>query len=173
MRDSDPRAVALIALGSNLGDSAAAINAAFERLQQLSPAVLRRSSLWRSEPVDCPPGSPSFVNAAAALIPFAGETPESLLQKLGGIEWDLGRRRSLVRNEARAVDLDLIAFGSETRATPALTIPHPRAHLRRFVLAPLEEVAAGFILPGQHATISELLAATEDSGENVVRIAEA
>jgi 2-amino-4-hydroxy-6-hydroxymethyldihydropteridine diphosphokinase len=98
-----------------------------------------------------------FVNAVAGLAPGAGETPESLLEKLRALEKEFGRRPKAVLNEPRPLDLDLIAFGNETRATEALTLPHPRAHQRRFVLAPLAEIAPGLILPGQTKTVSQLL----------------
>ena len=117
----------------------------------------RRSSLWKSSPVDCPPGSPPFVNAAIAFEPAADETPESLLVRLQSLEKKSGRRKKKMLNEPRPLDLDLIAFGSETRASRRLILPHPRAHLRRFVLAPLKEVASEFILPGQTRTIRRLL----------------
>jgi len=150
-------ATAFIALGSNLGDSRQTIEDAFARLQELSAAPLRKSSLWRSSPVDCPPGSPDFINAVAAIQPLPGETPESLLAKLHAIERDFGRRRKTVRNEARPLDLDLISFGHERRATAELSLPHPRAHLRRFVLEPLCEIAPETILPGQTQPAHQLL----------------
>ena len=115
------------------------------------------SSLWETTPVDCPPGSPVFVNAVVGLIPRAGETPESLLAKLQGLEQEFGRRPKQVLNEPRPLDLDLIAFGSETRAGKELTLPHPRAHQRRFVLQPLSEIAPDLILPGQKKTVLQLL----------------
>ncbi len=150
-------ATALIALGSNLGDSAALIRQAFDKLQEFSELPIRKSSLWPTAPVDCPPGSPPFVNAAVALTPRSGETADSLVMKLFTLEWDLGRRPKTVMNEARPIDLDLIAFGAEVRDRPTLILPHPRAHLRWFVLQPLSEVAPDFVLPGQSATIRELL----------------
>src|SRR5580658_7492201 len=91
--------MAFVALGSNLGDSREIIRRAFERLQSLSDAPLLRSSLWRSAPVDCPPGSPPFVNAVAGLHPRPGETPQSLLRQLQVLEAEFGRRRSGVANE--------------------------------------------------------------------------
>jgi 2-amino-4-hydroxy-6-hydroxymethyldihydropteridine diphosphokinase len=147
-----------IALGSNLGNPAEILRRAMERLQSFSAGPVKKSSLWRTAPVDCPPGSPDFVNAVAALVPRAGETPESLLAKLRALEKEFGRREKLVLNEARPLDLDLIAFGHETRATPELALPHPRAHMRRFVLAPLAEVAPELVLPGQTKTVAQLLA---------------
>jgi 2-amino-4-hydroxy-6-hydroxymethyldihydropteridine diphosphokinase len=166
-----PGRTTLISLGSNLGDSVAMIRAAVEQLALLSAEPLVKSSLWQTAPVDCPAGSPPFVNAAVALAPKPKETPESLLVKIQALEKEFGRRPKLVLNEPRPLDLDLIAFGSEVRKTPALTLPHPRAHLRRFVLEPLSEIAPGFLLPGQSRTISELLAALT-SDERVVRLSD-
>jgi len=150
-------ALAYIALGSNLGDSAAIVRRAMERLQGLSDQPVRRSSLWQSTPVDCPPDSPLFVNAVVGLVPRSGETPESLLEKLQALEREFGRRPSQVRNAPRRLDLDLIAFGIEVRDTPSLRLPHPRAAQRRFVLAPLAELAPALILPGQTRTVRQLL----------------
>lgn len=150
--------LAFVALGSNLGDSARLIRTAIERLKPFSAGPLLKSSLWQTTPVDCPPGSPLFVNAVVGFVPRTGETPESLLEKLQLLEREFGRQRKKVLNEARPLDLDLIAFGNATRDTQQLILPHPRARLRRFVLQPLSEIAPGFILPGQSKTVSELLA---------------
>lgn len=113
--------------------------------------------MWETEPVDCPPGSPPFVNAIVGLVPRLDETPGSLLAKLQALEKDFGRQAKKVLNEPRPLDLDLIAFGSETRAGKELTLPHPRAHQRRFVLQPLSEIAPDLILPGQKKTVLQLL----------------
>jgi 2-amino-4-hydroxy-6-hydroxymethyldihydropteridine diphosphokinase len=150
-------ATAYIALGSNLGDSRANVLRAMERLQELSDEPLAKSSLLETSPVACPPGSPNFVNAVVGLIPRRDETPESLLRKLQKLEKEFGRTAKKILNEARPLDLDLIAFGNEIRATPDLTVPHPRAHSRRFVLQPLAEIAPALILPGQGRSVSELL----------------
>ncbi len=157
--------VVLVALGSNLGDPSARIREAFDRLESLSAVPIVRSSHWSSTPVDCPPGSPMFVNAAARLEARPGDTPGSMLAALQSIERGFGRRPKQVVNEARPLDLDLIAWGGERVATAELTVPHPRAHLRRFVLVPLSEIAPDFILPGQEATIRELAAGLESGGE--------
>ena len=159
MSETSPRAssLVLVALGSNLGDSARVIRAAMDELARFAAMPCRRSSLWKSSPVDCPPGSPPFVNAAVAFEPAADETPEALLARLQAMEKTAGRRKKQVVNEPRPLDLDLIAFGSETRASRRLILPHPRAHLRRFVLAPLKEIAPDFVLPGQTKTIRRLL----------------
>lgn len=148
---------AFVALGSNQGDSVGLLREAGVRLEGLSRSPLRRSSLWRSTPVDCPPGSPAFLNAVVALEPLPGTTPESLLLELQAIERALGRRPKRVLNEPRLLDLDLIAFGEETRQSEQLTLPHPRAHRRRFVLEPLAEIAPDLILPGQRQSVREQL----------------
>jgi 2-amino-4-hydroxy-6-hydroxymethyldihydropteridine diphosphokinase len=159
-----PLEMVLVALGSNLGDPRANLRRAFERLQALSAAPLLQSSLLETAPVDCPPGSPHFVNAAAGLVPLPGETPESLLAKLQALEKEFGRRPKQVLNEARPLDLDLIAFGREVRQTPPLILPHPRAHLRRFVLQPLAEIAPDFVLPGHTKTVAQWLAEIDNRG---------
>jgi len=149
--------VAFVALGSNLGDSVRNVLRAFEKLEALSTKPILRSSLWQTTPVDCPPGSPAFANAMAGLFPLPGETPESLLRKLQAIEHEFGRQPKRMQNEARPLDLDLIYFRGETRGTTELTLPHPRAHQRRFVLQPLSEIAPELILPGQAKSVQELL----------------
>ena len=149
--------LAIIALGSNLGDSAKVLREAMTRLESLSLEPILKSSLWQTTPVDCPPGSPKFVNAVVALVPRDGETPESLLEKLQALEKDFGRTPKKILNEPRPLDLDLIAFGGEVRHGPDLILPHPRAHLRRFVLQPLSEIAPDLILPGQTKSVSKLL----------------
>jgi 2-amino-4-hydroxy-6-hydroxymethyldihydropteridine diphosphokinase len=161
--------LAFVALGSNLGDSARAVREAMDRLQELADAPILKSSLWKTSPMDCPPGSPPFVNAVVGLVPRAGETPESLHAKLQALENEFGRRPRRVRNEPRPLDLDLLAFGAETRNTAELALPHPRAHLRRFVLQPLGEIAPDLVLPGQTRTVAELIAAL-DTGETLVRL---
>ncbi|HEY4417807.1 MAG TPA: 2-amino-4-hydroxy-6-hydroxymethyldihydropteridine diphosphokinase [Verrucomicrobiae bacterium] len=148
---------AIIALGSNLGDSQEIIGDAMMRLQHFSDAPILKSSLWQTSPVDCPPDSPKFVNAVIALVPRKDETPESLLAKLQELEKTFGRKTKIVINEPRPLDLDLIAFGEEIRNSSALILPHPRASLRRFVLQPLNEIAPNLILPGQGKTVAELL----------------
>jgi len=161
--------LAYIALGSNLGHSAEILSTVMDRLQTLTAQPLLRSSLWRSSPVDCPPGSPPFVNAMAGLRPLPRETPESLLAKLQALEKTFGRAPKKILNEPRPLDLDLIAFGREQRHSAALTLPHPRAHLRRFVLQPLSEITPNLILPGQSKSVLQLLAALP-TGETVQRL---
>ena len=162
---------AYIALGSNLGDSRAIVLQAIDKLRQLSDQPLRRSSLWQTEPVGCPPGSAAFVNAVAGLAFRPEETPESLLAQLQQFERDLGRQPKSVLNEPRPLDLDLIAFEQVQRTTSELVLPHPRAQGRRFVLQPLAEIAPDLVLPGQSQCVRELLASLP-AGQRVRRLSD-
>jgi 2-amino-4-hydroxy-6-hydroxymethyldihydropteridine diphosphokinase len=103
------------------------------------------------------------------LVPYPDETPESLLGKLQALEKEFGRQPKKILNEPRPLDLDLIAFGSERRVSNSLTLPHPRAHLRRFVLLPLSEIAPDLVLPGQTKSVSQLLAELP-AGESVEKL---
>ena len=156
--------IAIIALGSNLGDARRNVLRAIDCLQQLSATPLLRSSLWLTAPVDCPADSPMFVNAVVGLTARPDETPESLLKKLQQLEREFGRQPKQVHNEARQLDLDLITFGAETRNSSVLTLPHPRAHTRRFVLGPLNEICPDLVLPGQTETVNQLLQRIAASG---------
>ncbi len=160
---------AFIALGSNMGDSEDILRRAMDRLAQFTAVPLSKSSFWQTTPVNCPPGSPPFVNAVVGLVPRTGETPETLIAKLQAMEKEFGRKPKLIVNEPRRLDLDLIAFANELRNSPTLILPHPRAHQRRFVLQPLNEIAPELILPGQQLTVAQLLARLR-SDEKLVRL---
>ena len=169
IQDSELKKLVIVALGSNLGDSQPIILRALARLQDFSDSPILRSSLWQTSPVDCPPDSPKFINAVAGLVARTNETPESMLQKLRGLEIEFGRAPKKVLNEPRPLDLDLIAFGGEIRHSSELTLPHPRAHERKFVLQPLSEIAPELVLPGQGKTVADLLAELQ-SDELIVRL---
>ena len=119
--------------------------------------------------MDCPPDSPQFLNAVVGLVPRKDETPESLLAKLQALEKAFGRGTKKMLNEPRPLDLDLIAFGQETRQTPAFVLPHPRVLQRKFVLQPLSEIAPQLVLPGQTRTVAELLSALQ-TDEVITRV---
>src|SRR5262245_56952183 len=106
---------AFLALGSNLGDSRELLRAAMDQLAALSHEPMQRSSLWESQPMGCPPGSPLFVNAAVSFVPLPEESPETLLAKLKHMEKAFGRLPKQILNEPRRLDLDLIAFGNVRR----------------------------------------------------------
>jgi 2-amino-4-hydroxy-6-hydroxymethyldihydropteridine diphosphokinase len=136
---------AYVGIGANLGDARAAVEQAIEALAVLpGTQVVGRSSLYRSAPVDA--AGPDFVNAVVALDTTL--VAESLLAALHSIEDAHGRRR-LYRNAPRTLDLDLLLWGERRCDTPTLTLPHPRLHLRAFVLEPLAELAPDLRLPGR------------------------
>ena len=108
--------------------------------------------------MDCPEGSPPFANAALLLRLPRPADPLELLERFQEIERLMGRRPSRLPNQPRPMDIDLISFDGLVLRTPELTLPHPRAHLRRFVLAPLAEIAPGEELPGTSRTVREWLA---------------
>ena len=156
---------AFVGLGANLpsGSSSPAetLKAVIPAMARLSAAPLLVSRLYISEPKDCPPGSPLYVNAVAALLPGDDETPDSFLGKLQALENGFGRARTGTVNEARTLDLDLLYFGNKTSATQTLVLPHPRAHQRRFVLEPWIELVGERFQFQQH-TLGYWLAENQD-----------
>lgn len=146
-----------IALGSNLGDSLGILRQATRQLAAWSDLPMRASSIWSSSPVDCPHGSPRFLNAMVVIHVKAEMSATAFLERTQALEREYGRRKKQVMNEARPLDLDIIDWNQEIIQSPALILPHPRAHQRRFVLAPLAELAPTRILPGQHQTVKQLL----------------
>ena len=152
-----------IGLGANLGDRAATLDVAIERLDELSGTrVLRRSDLYESAAVGFTE-QPDFLNCVAEL---ASELePRALLAQLQAIEELLGRVRSF-RNAPRTCDLDLLLYGDRVIDEAGLQVPHPRLGERRFVLEPLAELAPGLRLPDGRV-VSDLLAAAR--GQKVVR----
>ncbi len=149
---------AYLGLGANLGDPAAQLRAVLAALGGTpDTTLLRTSSLYASAPVDAP-GQADYVNAVVLLE--TALAPLDLLGLLRKLETDHGRVRS-VRNAPRTLDLDLLLYDNDSLNLPELTIPHPRLHLRRFVLEPLLEVAPGIHIPG-HGPAALLLAATLD-----------
>jgi 2-amino-4-hydroxy-6-hydroxymethyldihydropteridine diphosphokinase len=148
-----------LALGSNLGDRLAHLRAARDFLCALhesgnDPLV---SSVYATDPVDCPPGSPPFLNAVLEIITPLG--PEELLVRASAFERHLGRPDRRERNAPRPVDIDLLYAGNRCIKTTRLVIPHPRLAQRRFVLQPLAEIRADLVLPGQSCRVADLLAA--------------
>ena len=153
-----------VALGSNQGDSMAILTEAMDKLQTLARFPIGRSSLWKTEPIDCPPGSPPFLNAVVRLTLDSSHAPESLLGVFQRWEREAGRKAKTQLNEARPLDLDLIAVDMLQVQSPQLVVPHPRAHQRYFVLAPLAELAPELVLPGQSKTVAVLLQEQEPLG---------
>jgi 2-amino-4-hydroxy-6-hydroxymethyldihydropteridine diphosphokinase len=113
--------------------------------------------LHETEPVNVPKGDQHLLFLNAIVVCETSLSPESLSEAIHKIEALLGRQRSSQYGAARTIDIDIIAMGNTIMNTPALTLPHPRAHQRAFVLAPLAELLPDFILPGHQVTVSELL----------------
>jgi len=158
-----------VALGSNLGDRLGNLRVAREQIVDLAgvrPPILS-SAIYETEPIGCEPGAGKFLNAALE-FEYEGD-PVDLLQKLKKIESALGRRRDRARNVSREIDLDLLYFGDRKIDNEKLQLPHPRMHLRKFVLAPLAEIRPDLILPRQAKTVRELLAQLDES-DKVVRL---
>jgi 2-amino-4-hydroxy-6-hydroxymethyldihydropteridine diphosphokinase len=159
----------LIAIGCNLPGRFAttrdAANAAGNALEHLlGPA--RRSRWYLTAPVP-PSDQPDYINGVLA-FPREAE-PAALLAALHAIERDWGRVRS-VPDAARPLDLDILAIGDLVRAAPDPVLPHPRLHVRRFVLEPLRDVAPGFVHPVLGLGVDAMLAALPTGG---IRLAEA
>lgn len=148
-----------VAVGANLGDARSTVTRAMDAVGRLPQTrVLRRSSLYRSEAVG--PPQPDYVNAA--LIAETGLAPLDLLDALQGLEERFGRTRGGERWGARELDLDIISFAGRTLDERRLVVPHPQAHRRCFVLAPLAEIEPKLTLPG-YGVVADLLARC-DSG---------
>ena len=161
IRAQDPATPILIAIGANLPgpDGAPPLltcrraAAALDALPGLRLAALSR---WHTTAPDPPSEQPPYVNAVALLRGTID--PAALLAALQAIETAAGRRRS-VPNAARTLDLDIVAMGGLVRAAPDPVLPHPRAHLRSFVLRPLAEVAPTWMHPVLGQPVSALIAA--------------
>lgn len=157
-----------IALGANLGDRLRSLTTARARifaLPDIAPPLLS-SSVYETEPVECEPGANKFLNAVIE-IGHPGP-PQELLGELKKIEALLGRPPEHAPNDSRTIDLDLLYHGARVVEEPGLQLPHPRIHLRGFVLHPLAEIRPNLILPGQTRTVGEM---SEESaqGPSVVR----
>ena len=140
-----------LSLGSNVGDRAANLNAAIERLGTLGE-VMAVSSFYETEPVEFA-AQPWFLNCAVKLN--TEKMPKQLLNAVLDIEKEMGRKR-LKKKGPRTIDIDILLFGNSVIDTKGLTVPHPAMHERRFVLEPLAEIAPEVRHPVFKRTAREL-----------------
>jgi 2-amino-4-hydroxy-6-hydroxymethyldihydropteridine diphosphokinase len=160
-------AVAYLGLGSNLGDRHANLDAAVRRLRsEPGLRVTAVSRFFETTPVDCPPGSGDYLNAAVAVE--TERSPQELLKLLLHIERQFGRIRK-GPNSPRTLDLDLLLYDDRVIHAPDLIVPHPRLHERAFVLVPLVDFAPDVVHPILKKTVRELL---ESVGHAEVRTLE-
>ena len=147
---------AIISIGSNLGDLEENLRTALRHLRLLSIAPLKTSSVWRTAPIGFDHSVPEFCNAV--VIIESDLEAEVLLEKLQAIEQIIGRPRySGGGYSSRVIDLDIIDFGGQNFVSSKLILPHPRAHLRNFVLSPLKEVVPSFRFLHRPESLEELI----------------
>lgn len=153
-----------LALGSNLGDRLAQLRLARERVLALPgvSAPVLGSRVFETEPVGSGPDAGAYLNAVLE-VEYDGQ-PITLLDGLQRIEAGFGRPSKRPRNAPRTLDLDILYAGNLVLSNDEVVIPHPRLHLRRFVLTPLADIRPDLILPGQHRRVAELLARLHGPG---------
>jgi 2-amino-4-hydroxy-6-hydroxymethyldihydropteridine diphosphokinase len=160
----------LIGIGANLptpdgSPPLAVCRAAAAALDAIAGLRLVGLSRWFATAPVPPSGQPDYINAVARLR--GDPAPDALLAALQAIEAQAGRQRGVVRDAARTLDLDILAMGiggALCRGAPDPVVPHPRAHLRGFVLAPLLDVAPDWVHPVLHRGAAVLLAALPPQG---------
>jgi len=157
-----------VALGSNLGNRLENLQTARRQILELDgvhPPILS-SGIYETEPVNCEPGAPKFLNAVIE-FGYNGD-PGQLLEQLARIEESLGRQRNHhQKNLSRTIDIDVLYSGDRQIDNERLQLPHPRTHLRKFVLQPLSEIRPDLIVPGQTKTVRKLLIELEGCGDVV------
>jgi 2-amino-4-hydroxy-6-hydroxymethyldihydropteridine diphosphokinase len=163
MTNDSAHRTAYIGLGSNLGDRAGNLSLGVRGMLDAGFDVSRLSQIYETEPVETF-AQPKFLNMVAELHVNESLLPAKVMERLLQVEKSLGRTRD-VNKGPRSIDLDLLLYGNETCDTDLLTLPHPRLHLRRFVLVPLVELAPDLVHAKLHQTMAELLKALDDRAE--------
>ena len=169
---------AYVSLGSNLGDRAGNLLLGVRGMMEAGLEVIRLSSVYETEPVGTPSvvisseppvstsSHPPFLNMVAELRGNSLPAPEQMLARMLRVEYALGRTRE-THMAPRTIDLDLLLYKNETRATQFLSLPHPRLHVRRFVLVPLAELVPRLVHPTLNTSIADLLKRLEDQSQVV------
>lgn len=159
-----------LALGSNLGNRLENLRFARQEIMRLiTQGPLSSAGLYESAPVDCPEDSPPFLNTV-----ISGETsllPLEILALTQSIESAAGRQRGVIRNAPRVLDIDLLLLDGLVLRSPSLSLPHPRLHLRRFVLHPLADLAPQLLIPETDQKIIHLRDSFSGDEPPPVRIA--
>lgn len=150
---------AYICLGSNLGDRARMLGEAVRLIRKMAGTVKTMSAIYESPAWGSASGN-KYLNQVIEL--HTSFAPDEVLSVMMMVEKQLGRTRTAVRNSDRTIDLDVLFYGQLVRSDENLHIPHPRLHLRRFVLCPLNEIAPALKHPVLDLTVSELLAVCPD-----------
>lgn len=156
---------AYVSLGSNLGDRAGNLLLAVRGLLEASFVVQRLSAIYETEPVGIESELP-FLNMVAEVL-VTNVSPKQMMARMIRLEYLLGRRHKFLK-APRTVDLDLLFYGNVKEEKPFLSVPHPRLHLRKFVLVPLNELSPHLVHPVLNKSIQDILANVEDAS-SVVR----
>jgi 2-amino-4-hydroxy-6-hydroxymethyldihydropteridine diphosphokinase len=156
---------AYVGMGSNLGDRAGYLLLAVRGMLDAGLDVIRLSSIYETAPVGNE-DQPQFLNMVTELRGSTLPRPEQLLARLLRIEYALGRTREVPQGP-RTIDLDLLIYKDDRVNTEFLTLPHPRLHLRRFVLVPLNELGPTLVHPVLKKPVRELLQSVSDEARVV------
>jgi 2-amino-4-hydroxy-6-hydroxymethyldihydropteridine diphosphokinase len=149
----------ILSLGSNIEPRKGYLDQAIQALAALSGTQhLRCSSVHETEPVGVPEAEAGLLFLNAVVVLETPLSPHAFSTAIHAIEERLGRTRDNRYGAARTIDIDIISLGYQVIDTPTLTLPHPRAHQRAFVLQPLSELLPDYKLPGQQQTVAQLLA---------------
>lgn len=156
--------IVYFSLGSNLGDRRKNIATAIEEISTNIGRVNKTSSIFESEPIG-DKSHPKYLNCCVSA--FSGLTPNQIMQKCLKIETKLGRVRGEEKWAPRTIDIDIVFYSDKVVSTPILTVPHPAAHKRLFVLMPMAEIAPDYIHPKLKKSVWQLL--NECSDTSIVR----